>query len=135
MINFFKEKLVLRSKSKYSALFEYLKTYIIIILILCIGTGLIYGLLTQSLKNQIINVNNVLLQNTLSSIEKEFANMNQLISLVNSNPRVVSYLNMSQNVKPNAESYNAYEVIKDLNTYVYSNKFVKGINIFLIMKQ
>jgi len=37
---------------------------------------------------------------------------------------------MSQNVKPNAESYNAYEVIKDLNTYVYSNKFVKGINIF-----
>lgn len=130
MINFFKEKLVLRSKSKYSALFEYLKTYIIIILILCIGTGLIYGLLTQSLKNQIINVNNVLLQNTLSSIEKEFANMNQLISLVNSNPRVVSYLNMSQNVKPNAESYNAYEVIKDLNTYVYSNKFVKGINIF-----
>jgi len=123
---------ILLSKSKLnrSLLFNYLNTYIIIILILCLATGIIYGIMNQSLKNQTIKVNNILLQNTINSIEKEFANMDELVSLINSNPRVIRYLNMPQNVLPNTESYSAYEVIKDLNTYVYSNNFVKEIYIF-----
>ena len=126
MKSIFKGTLLFKSKSSLKILFNYLKTEIVIILILCLGTGLIYGILNRSLKNQIINVNKVLLQNTINSIEKEFSNMNELISLINSNPRVLKFMN----IKQNEQNYNAYEAMKDLNSYVFSNKFVKGIYVF-----
>lgn len=130
MRSFFKRTRILNSKSSLKIIFNYLKTEIVIILILCFGTVLIYGILNKSLKNQIINVNKVLLQNTINSIEKEFSNMDELISLINSNPRVLRCMNAPLNLKNSDQNYNAYEVIKDLNTYVYSNRFVKGIHLF-----
>ncbi len=126
----FKRAILSKSNISRPILFNYLKTEVAIILILCLGTGLIYWILNNSLRNQIINVNKVLLQNTISSIEKEFSNLNEITSLINSNQRVIKCMNILPHIKKNAQNYNAYEVTKDLNTYVYSNRFVKGIHIY-----
>lgn len=131
MKSFFKRTRLFKSKYSRSILFNYLLTEIVIILILCFGTIIIYGILNKSLKNQIINVNKVLLENTINLIDKEFSNMNELISLINSNPRVQKCMNVPLDIKQNERNYNAYEAIKDLNSYVYSNRFVKEIIIFL----
>ena len=128
MINILKKFKIYRSNLSLSVLFKYLKREIVIILVLCSGTVLIYGILNKSLETQIINVNKVLMQNTIDSIEKEFSNMNELISLINSNPRVIRHMNMPH--KQNDQNYNAYQVKEDLNTYVYSTSFIKGIQVF-----
>lgn len=125
-------KNIILSKSKLnrSILFNYFRTYTVLLLILCLATGFIYGIINRSLREEIIKANNVLLLNTINSIEKEFAVLDELVSLINSNPRIVKYANFQDSHLSPSVNYNAYEVLKDLATYVNGNNFIEDIYIF-----
>jgi two-component system response regulator YesN len=127
---FFNFKLFTESKLNRSLLFKYFKAYIILLLILCLSTCIIYGIMNRSLKEQIVRVNNVLIQNIANFLEKEFTNLDELITLINSNSKIIKYMNMQYEHFSPYVNYSAYEVLKDIAAYVNSNNFIDNIYIF-----
>jgi two-component system response regulator YesN len=123
---------ILFSKSKLdrSILFNYFRAYIVLLLILCLATGFIYGIMNRSLKEQIVKVNNILIQNIVNFLEKEFVGLDELVNLINTNSRVAKYMNMQYDHLSPLVNYNAYEVVQDLAAYANGNDFVENIYIF-----
>jgi hypothetical protein len=117
-------------KLNRSILFNYFRAYTVLLLILCLATGFIYGIMSHSLKEEVIKANNILLQNTINSIEKEFAILDELLLLINSNSRIIKYTTFQHSHLSPAANYNAYEVLKDLATYAKGNNFIEDIYIF-----
>ena len=120
----------LRSRINISLLFNYLKASIVLLLILCIAVSVIYGLMNRSLRDQVNKVNDILLQNTMNALEKEFASLDELVSIINFNPKISKYMNMHYHDLSPIGHYRAYEIMKDLRTYVLGNEFIDEIDIF-----
>lgn len=121
---------LLKSKQNRSILFNYFRAYVTLLLILCIATGFIYGIMSHSLKEQIVKVNNILIQNIINSLEKEFTLLYDIVNQINSNFRIEKYMNTHHNHLSPAMNYNAYEIIKDLATYTRGNNFIEELYIF-----
>ncbi|HHV95641.1 MAG TPA: hypothetical protein GXX37_04065, partial [Clostridiaceae bacterium] len=119
-----------QSKLDRSILLNYFRAYIVFLLILCMATGFIYGIMIRSLRQEIIKANSILLMNTLESIEKEFAVLDDLVLQINSNSRIINYANIQYNDLSPVAFYRAYEVLEDLATYVKGNNFIEDIYIF-----
>lgn len=111
-------------------LFNYLKTYILLLLILCFTTVVIFSIMQSSLKEQIEKVNTVLLQNTLSVLEKEFEVIDEVASLINTNPKIITYLNNKSELSQPLADYTAYEIVRDLSNYIRGNSFIDDVYIF-----
>lgn len=118
-----------KSKINRSILLNYFKAYIVLLFILFIATGFIFGVMNYSLKEQIKKVNNILNKNIVNYLEKEFAYLDELVSQINNNPRMLKYINMQYSDSPQA-NYNAYQVVQDLSAYAKNNDFVENIFIF-----
>jgi len=127
---FVKSMVLSQSKLDHSILLNYFRAYTVFLLLLCMTTGFIYGIMIRSLREEIIKANSILLMNTIESIEKEFAVLDDLVLLINSNPRIINYANIQNSHFSPEANYKAYEVLKDLATYVRGNSFIEDIYIF-----
>jgi len=122
----FRNKLKIKGKN---VLFKWLLSYISVLLVPMIISGVIYKESIRTIENEINRSNQSLLMQIQKGVDSRLKEIDKLSMEIALNKRVKSFITVEDNTRPE-ERYKVFDIVEDLRVYKSSNNFIKDIYIY-----
>ncbi|OUS78168.1 hypothetical protein B1748_05260 [Paenibacillus sp. MY03] len=120
-------------KIRNSIIFSWLVSYLSILLIPIVISGIVYDQSVRIMQNQVIRINESMIRQLQQAVEGQINNMEKISTQIALNPKLTRLINESANHRPMSFAYveQIKQLFQDFNIYTLSNSFIDEFYVYI----